>query len=333
MNTKNTLLAVLGATILVGILFGGWFLITYNGLVAAEESVDAQWYQVENQYQRRADLIPNLVETVKGSAAQEEKIFIEVTKYRSQWNTANTQEEKIEAAKGMDSAFSRFHTIVNVENYPDLKFNENFLALQAQLEGTENRIAVERMRYNEKVRDYNTRLRRMPSSIVANMYGFRDKSYFEAEKGAEEAPDVKFGDTITTTPAPTPQPTAIPSASVKLYGEKTDVVLGEDIILKLSAVNLITKPVMNVQVILIPPSGMSVTSLDFVTSGAGQYTTMYKLEPGSGKDIEIRIKTNQIGDFKVEGRIVYYFGDDKSTAEDHTLELPIKVRSAKRPGG
>lgn len=328
MSLKGALLA----TVVLVLLFGGWFLITYNSLVSADEGVDAQWYQVENQYQRRADLIPNLVETVKAYAAQEEKIFTEVTKYRSQWNAATTQDEKIAAAKGMDSSLSRL--LVVVENYPQLKSNENFLALQAQLEGTENRIAVERMRYNEKVRDYNTRIKRMPSSIVANMYGFGSKSYFEAEKGAEEAPAVKFG-TPTATPALTSAPqttTPVPSASVGLYGEKTDVDLGEDIVLKLSAVNLITKPVMNVQVILIPPSGMSVTSSEFATSGAGQYTTTYKLEPGSGRDIEVRIKTSQAGDFTVKGRIVYYFGDNTSTAEDHTLELPIKVRTKKPIG-
>ncbi len=134
-----------------------------------------------------------------------------------------------------------------------------------------------------------------------------------------------------TTPSPsTPAPTAIlastPTASVNLYGEKTDVSIGEDIVLKLSAVNKIIKPVMTVQVILIPPSGMSVTSSEFATSGAGQFTTTYKLKPGDGKDIEVRIKTNQQGDFNVKGEIIYYYGDDKSTAEDYTQNLPIKVR-------
>ncbi len=135
-----------------------------------------------------------------------------------------------------------------------------------------------------------------------------------------------------TTPSPTapltstPTPSPTPSASVQLHGEKTDVSVGEDIIFKLSAVNKITKPAMVVQVILIPPSGMSVTSSEFTTSGAGQYTTTYKLEPGDGKDIEVRIKTNQQGDFNVKGEIIYYYGDDKSTAEEHTLNLPIKVR-------
>ncbi len=117
------------------------------------------------------------------------------------------------------------------------------------------------------------------------------------------------------------------TASVSLHGEKTDVVLGEDILLKLSAVNLINKPKMNVQVIVIPPSGMSVTSSEFSKSGAGQFTADYELEPGDGRDVEVRIKSNQVGDFNVSGRIVYYFGDNKGTSEDHTLDLPIKVRT------
>ncbi|NLN44765.1 MAG: CUB domain-containing protein [Methanosarcina sp.] len=116
------------------------------------------------------------------------------------------------------------------------------------------------------------------------------------------------------------------SASVQLYGEKTDITLGEDILLRLSAVNLITKPTMHVQVILLPPSGMSVTSSEFIQSGAGQYTTTYELEPGAGKDIEVRIKSNQIGDFDVNGRVIYYFEGDLENAEDHKLILPIKVK-------
>lgn len=128
-----------------------------------------------------------------------------------------------------------------------------------------------------------------------------------------------------------PNPTSTPSQKaltgiVSLHGEKTDVLVGEDVIFKLSAVNKITKPVMTVQVILIPPSGMSVTSSEFVTSGAGQYTSTYKLEPGAGKDIEIRVKTNQQGDFNVRGEIILYYGDDKTTAEEQTQFLPIIVR-------
>ena len=120
---------------------------------------------------------------------------------------------------------------------------------------------------------------------------------------------------------------SLSTASVQLHGEKTDVVLGEDILFKLSAVNLITKPTMHVQVIVIPPSGMSVTSSAFAKSGAGQYTTTYELEPGTGKDIEVAIRSNQVGDFNVNGRIIYYFGDDREDAEDHTLILPITVRA------
>ncbi len=118
---------------------------------------------------------------------------------------------------------------------------------------------------------------------------------------------------------------APPSASVSLHGEKTQVVSGEDILLRLSAVNLITKPLMHVQVIIIPPSGMSVSSSEFVQSGAGQYTTTYDLDPGQGRDIEVRIESNQPGNFNVKGRVIYYFGEDIKNAEDHTLDLPIQV--------
>ena len=120
---------------------------------------------------------------------------------------------------------------------------------------------------------------------------------------------------------------SVSTASVHLHGEKTDVVIGEDILLKLSAVNKITKPIMTLQVILIPPSGMSVTSADFVKSGAGQYTSTYTIEPGDGRDIEVGIRSNQVGDFVVNGEVIYYFGDEKDDAEEHTLSLPIKVRA------
>ncbi len=134
------------------------------------------------------------------------------------------------------------------------------------------------------------------------------------------------------TPHTTKNPSAdISAASVHLHGEKTDVVLGEDILLKLSAVNKITKPTMTLQVILIPPSGMSVTSADFVESGAGLYTSTYVIEPGVGRDIEVGIRSNQVGDFVVNGEVIYYFGDDKENAEEHLLSLPIKVRESPNP--
>lgn len=134
--------------------------------------------------------------------------------------------------------------------------------------------------------------------------------------------------TLTVVASAGLQPTAPPNASVKLHGERTDVVIGDNILLKLSAVNLITKPVMHVQVIVIPPSGMSVTSSGFAMSGAGQFTSDYEIKPGVGRNIEVAIVANQVGNFTVEGRVVYYFGDDMMNAEDYTLELPIRVRSA-----
>jgi len=132
--------------------------------------------------------------------------------------------------------------------------------------------------------------------------------------------------TLTVVASAGLQPTAPQNASVKLHGERTDVAIGDNILLKLSAVNLITKPVMHVQVIIIPPSGMSVASSGFAMSGAGQFTSDYEIEPGVGRDIEVAIVPNQIGNFTVEGRVVYYFGDDMANAEDYTLELPIRVR-------
>ena len=133
--------------------------------------------------------------------------------------------------------------------------------------------------------------------------------------------------TLMVIPSAELQPTPPQNASVTLHGERTDVVLGDNILLKLSAVNLITKPVMHVQVIIIPPSGMSVASSGFVMSGGGQFTSTYEIEPGVGREIEVRIVANQIGDFTVEGRAIYYFGEDIENAEDYTLDLPIKVRS------
>lgn len=168
----------------------------------------------------------------------------------------------------------------------------------------------------------------------ANSY-FNNKKWNDAKATADEAKtyanDALTNAGITKSTAiqakmNTPTPTPKASVSIDLHGEKTDVVLGEDILLKLSAVNLISMPKMHVQVIIIPPSGMSVTSSDFSMSGAGQFTSDYELEPGKGRDIEVRIKSNQVGDFNVKGMVVYYFGDEKDKAEDKTVNLPIKVR-------
>lgn len=185
-------LVVLGAIVL-------WGVNVYNRLVAGDESVKTAWSQVENVYQRRADLIPNLVATVKGYAQHESETLEGVIEARSKAtqitvNADNLSEESIaqfQAAQGeLSSALGRLMAIS--EAYPDLKANENFMSLQAQLEGTENRIATERRAYNEAAKAYNTTLRRFPTNIIASMFGFEAKGYFKAEEGAEKAPVVEF---------------------------------------------------------------------------------------------------------------------------------------------
>ena len=167
------------------------FVGTYNGIVSKHETITAKWAQVDNQLQRRNDLIPNLVNTVKGYAAHEKGVFEAVTNARSQWAKAGTIEEKVKAAGALDSALSRLLFVA--ENYPNLKANDTFLKLMDGLSGTENRIAVERMRYNEAVRDYNVTVRIFPGNIVAGIYGYKPASeYFNAEEKAKVVPEVKF---------------------------------------------------------------------------------------------------------------------------------------------
>ena len=186
------------------IAIAGLFLLAYSGiynsLVKAEEQVSEAWAQVENVYQRRADLIPNLVETVKGYAAHERETLEQVIEARSKISQMNIPRDTFndpkaltqfeQAQQGLSSALSRL--LVVVEQYPDLKANQNFLELQSQLEGTENRIAVERRRFNEVAREFNTRLRVFPNNLVARLAGFQRKSYFAADEGARVAPKVKF---------------------------------------------------------------------------------------------------------------------------------------------
>jgi LemA protein len=162
----------------------------YNKLVKSEVSVDTQWGNVQAVYQRRADLIPNLVETVKGAKDFEQQTLTAITEARSAWTNAKTPEEKVAAANGVESALSRL--MVVVENYPELKSNANFLALQDELANTENKVAVERQRYNTAVQDFNTKARVFPTSIVAGMFGFKQRTFFAAASGAENAPAVKF---------------------------------------------------------------------------------------------------------------------------------------------
>ena len=187
MNNKAS--AILAIVVVVAFLlvfaFG-----SYNGLVAAEENVNSKWSQVENQLQRRADLIPNLVETVKGYAAHEQEIFTEVTRAREKLISAGSVAEKAQADAELTQALSRLLAIV--ENYPTLKADANFRQLADELAGTENRIAVARMDYNNAVQRYNSRIRSFPTSIIARIMGFEKKEYFKAEEGAYEVPKVDF---------------------------------------------------------------------------------------------------------------------------------------------
>lgn len=177
---------VLGIALVIGLVAVG----QYNSLVQDREHVDAQWAQVENVLQRRADLIPNLVATVRGFAAQERAVFADVAEARSRLLAAQGPADAAQANQGLDSALGRLLAIS--ERYPELRSNENFVRLQDELAGTENRIAVERMRYNEAVREYNTRIRRFPANFFAGMFGFQQREYFEAQAGAREVPRVDF---------------------------------------------------------------------------------------------------------------------------------------------
>lgn len=182
---------ILIGLLIVGIIITAVFIGSYNGIVSKHEMITAKWAQVENQLQRRNDLIPNLVNTVKGYAAHEKTVLENVTNARSQWANATTVDEKVRAASNLDSAISRL--LLVAENYPILKADQTFLGLMDELSGTENRIAVERMRYNEAVREYNVTVRTFPGNIIAGMYGYKPATeYFKVEEKVKAAPEVKF---------------------------------------------------------------------------------------------------------------------------------------------
>ncbi|HKL93225.1 MAG: LemA family protein [Bacteroidales bacterium] len=194
-KSSIVVLAVLG----IAVLLFFWGSGQYNGMVTAEEQVTQSWANVESQYQRRADLIPNLVNTVKGYASHEQETLEAVIEARAKATqttidpsnlTAESMAQYQEAQAQVGSALSRL--LVTVERYPDLKANQNFLELQAQLEGTENRISTERQRFNDAARQFNTMIRRFPRNLLAGMFGFDTKAYFEAAAGAEQAPVVQF---------------------------------------------------------------------------------------------------------------------------------------------
>lgn len=184
----------------LGIFSANFYGCGYNSLVEQEERINGAWSQVENQYQRRADLIPNLVSTVKGYAEFEKSVLTDVTDARSRVGSVQIKAEDLndpekfqkyqEAQDKLSSSLSRL--LLVAENYPNLKANENFLQLQSQLEGTENRISVERKKFNDAVQEYNTSIRSFPTLISAKIFGFKDKAYFKSVAGSEKAPDVKF---------------------------------------------------------------------------------------------------------------------------------------------
>jgi LemA protein len=189
--------------LVLGFWLGSTFIGHRNEMVRKKEAINAAWSQVDVVLQRRADLIPNLVETVKGYASQEVKVFGDIAAARAALIGAKTPQDKIAANGQLDGALSRL--LVVVENYPQLKSNENFMRLQDELAGTENRIAIERRRYNETLQDYNTYIGLFPNNIVASLSGFtRNDAYFKTEEGARQVPKVNFGGTTTQQPAPAP---------------------------------------------------------------------------------------------------------------------------------
>ena len=196
----KALIVIVVLLLIVAFLCGSAFFNRRNQMAIKREAVNAAWAQVDVVLQRRTDLIPNLVETVKGYATQEQEVFGDIAAARAALIGARTPTEKIAANSQLDSALSRL--LVIVENYPQLKSNENFMRLQDELAGTENRIAVERRRYNETVQDYNTYIALFPNSLVASMSGFtRNDAYFKTEEGARQAPKVNFD---FNKPAPAP---------------------------------------------------------------------------------------------------------------------------------
>lgn len=195
---KKSIIVIIVLVVIVLIGYS-WFKGVYNTMVTKSEAVATQWAQVENVYQRRADLIPNLVNTVKGYAEHEKSTLTEVIEARAKATSTNVDASNLtpqaiqafqQAQGGLSQALSKL--MVVVERYPDLKANQNFLELQAQLEGTENRIAVERKRFNEVAQAYNTYIKLFPKNMLAGMFGFEPKPYFKAAAGAEKAPEVKF---------------------------------------------------------------------------------------------------------------------------------------------
>jgi LemA protein len=189
-STWGCILAGVGAIVLVAIIIVVSLAGMYNGLVTKSQAVDAQWAQVETQLQRRYDLIPNLVNSVKGIMKQEQTVFDDIAQARTKYGGATTVDAKAAAAGQVESALGRLLAVV--ENYPELKSSQNVTALMDELAGTENRISVERRRYNDLVRDYNTQIKTFPTNMLAGMFGFGEKQYFQSVTGANQPPKVEF---------------------------------------------------------------------------------------------------------------------------------------------
>lgn len=189
-STWGCVLAAVGVIVLGAIIIAVSLVGIYNSLVTKSQGVDAQWSQVETQYQRRYDLIPNLVNSVKGMMTQEQTVFLAIADARTKYGAAQTVNEKAAAAGEVETALGRLLAVI--ENYPDLKSSQNVTQLMDELAGTENRISVERRRFNDLVRDYNTQIKTFPTNMLAGMFGFSEKQYFQSVSGAETAPKVEF---------------------------------------------------------------------------------------------------------------------------------------------
>jgi LemA protein len=182
---------IVGVILLIIILIPiVWFFAIYNHLISLEQQVEAQWAQVEVQYQRRADLIPNLISSVQGYMTYEQSLLTNITQLRSQWAVSTTLKEKIQTASELESSLSRL--LLVMENYPELKADQTVQQLMDELAGTENRVSVERARFNDKVREFNTAIKVFPNNIVADMFNYKEKLYFESLAGAEEVPEVNI---------------------------------------------------------------------------------------------------------------------------------------------
>ncbi|MGX7151021.1 LemA family protein [Enterococcus ureasiticus] len=194
---KNNKTRVGLIVLIVIVLIGVFGVSQYNGLAKKEQSVESQWSQVENVMQRRADLVPNLVNSVKGSMQQEQKVFGDIAKAREAYGSANNDSDKIKASQELDQSVGTLINVIN-ENYPELKSNDNVQTLMTQLEGTENRISVERKRYNDVVKEYNEQVVSFPKNIFANMMGLGKKDYFKADPTASTVPSVNFDNSTST---------------------------------------------------------------------------------------------------------------------------------------